>query len=130
MITKKCSWSIFAQCDIFAVQRFVESAERTAMKTIAPMKESIFQRKVSKEKIWRQTYEAVCSSYQNLSPNFSIKYDHFDGYRLVYKGKETVKPPLLFKRKPVGFIRSVPDGVFTNLSVMSSERTGEQLLLL
>ena len=108
----------------------VESAERPDMKTLAPMKESIFQRKLSKEKIWRETYEAVCSSYQNLSPSFSIEYDNFGGYRLVYTGKETVKPPFVFKRNPVGFIRSVPDGVSTNLSVMSSERTGEQLLLL
>ena len=130
MIPKKCSWSILAQCDLFAVQSLVESAERLAMKTLAPMKESIFQRTLSKEKIWRETYEAVCSSYQNLSPSFSIEYDNFGGYRLVYTGKETVKPPFVFKRSPVGFIRSVPDGVSTNLSVMSSERTGEQLLLL
>ena len=130
MIPKKFSWSILAQCDLFAVQSLVESAERPAMKTLAPMKESIFQRKLSKEKVWRETYEAFCSSYQNLSPSFSIEYDNFGGYRLVYTGKETVKPPFVFKRNPVGFIRSVPDGVSTNLSVMSSERTGEQLLLL
>ena len=41
-----------------------------------------------------------------------------------------MKPPFVFKRNPVGIIRSVPDGVSTNLSLMSSERTGEQLLLL
>ena len=130
MIPKICNLSILAQCDLFAVPNFVESAERTAMKTIEPMKESIFQRKLNKEKIWRETYEAVFSSYQYLSPNFSIEYDNFGGYRLVYKGKETVKPLFVSKRNPVGFIRSVPDGIFDNLSIMSSERTGEQLLLL
>ena len=34
------------------------------------------------------------------------------------------------RRNPVGFVAAIPDGVVTDLSVMSSENTGEQLLLL
>ena len=36
----------------------------------------------------------------------------------------------MFKPSPVGFVKPVPDGVVTDLSVMSSQRTNEQLLLL
>ena len=59
-----------------------------------------------------------------------IRHNNFGGYRLLYVGKTVVQPPFVFRRKPVGFIRPIPDGVVTNLSVMSSERTGEQLLML
>ena len=40
-----------------------------------------------------------------------------------------MQPATVFRRNPVGFVRAIPDGVVTNLSVMRSERTGEQLLL-
>ena len=36
----------------------------------------------------------------------------------------------MLRRNPIWFVSPIPEGVVTNLSVMSSERTGQQLLLL
>ena len=127
---KKVEWSILAQCDLFAVKRLVETENRPAMKTVQPLRETIFNRKILKEKKWNDTYEAVCEAYKQLPPNFKIAHDSFCGYRLLYTGKNVVKPPHVFKPSPIGFVKAVPDGVVTDLSVMSSRRTNEQLLLL
>ena len=72
----------------------------------------------------------MCYSYENLQPLFSITHDSYGGYRLLYQGKRLVYPPFVFRKVPVGFVAKVPEGVVTDLSIMSSERTGEQLLLL
>ena len=48
----------------------------------------------------------------------------------MYEGTEIVWPPAIFKQNPFGFVTPVHDGVVTDLSLMSSERTGQQLLLL
>ena len=130
MISKKVSWSVLAQCDYFAVRSLVETEERPAMKTVAPLRETVFRNKILKDHIWRETYEKVCSAYQQLAPQFSISYDNFGGYRLLYKGKKPVNATTVLKKNPIGFVRTLPDGVANELSVMSSERTGEQLILL
>ena len=127
---RRVDWSVLAQCDLFAVQRLVETGERSAMNTVQPMRETIFNRKLLKEKLWSDTFEAVCSTYRQLPPDFKIVHDNFGGYRLLYTGKKVVKPPHVFKPSPVGVVKVVPDGVVTDLSVMSSQRTNEQLLLL
>ena len=59
MVPKKVEWSVFAQCDLFAVQRLVETPDRPAMKTIEPMLETIFERKLKKEAKWKNTYDAI-----------------------------------------------------------------------
>ena len=100
------------------------------MKTIQPLRESIFQRKLANNTMWKETYEAVSSAYVNLSPNFKICHDNFGGYRLMYQSNQTLYPSTVLQRAPVGFIAAVPEGVVTDLSVMSSERTGEQYILL
>ena len=48
----------------------------------------------------------------------------------MYSGKHPVNPPSVLRRNPVGFISVVPEGVVTDLSIMSSERTCEQYILL
>ena len=85
---RKVEWSVLAQCDLFAVQRLVETGERSAMHTVQPMRETIFNRKILKEKLWSDTFEAVCSTYRQLSPDFKIAHDNFGGYRLLYTGKK------------------------------------------
>ena len=42
MLPKNVNWSILAQCDFFAVEKMVQTADRPAMKTIEPLRESIF----------------------------------------------------------------------------------------
>ena len=130
MLSKKIDWSVLAQCDYYAVERLVQTVDRPAMKTVQPMREAIFERKLAHNSHWQEAYNVLCKSYQDLSPTFSIEHDNFGGYRLMFRGEEAVRPPFVFKRLPVGFIRPIPEGVVTNLSVMSSERTGQQLLLL
>ena len=130
MLSRKIDWSILAQCDYFVVKRFVESDDREAMRTVTPLRDTIFDRKVAREPLWAEAYESVRKAYCNLEPDFKIAFDSFGGYRLIYKGKKTLQPPTILRRTPIGFVRAVPEGVVTNLSVMSSERTGEQLLLL
>ena len=127
---KKTGWSILAQCDLFAVQHLIESRERPAMRTVVQMRESLFQRKLNKDQIWREVFETVCNASKSLLPTFKITFDNYGGYCLIYCGKEVVKPPTVFKPHPVGFVKVVPEGAVTDLSVMSSERTGEQLFLL
>ena len=100
------------------------------MRTVTPMRETLFDRKIAKDSVWKEAYEAVCKAYKNLQPNFEIKFDNFGGYRLMYTGKSTVQPPTILRRVPIGFVRAVPEGAVTDLSVMSSTRTNEQLLLL
>ena len=129
-MNKKTDWSIIAQCDYFAVKRFVQTAGREAMCTVVPMRETLFERKITRDVAWREAYEAVCQAYNQLKPNFAIRQDNFGGYCLAYTGKVTVQASTIFRRVPIGFVRAVPDGVVTDLSVMSSQRTGEQLLLL
>ena len=130
MLSKSTNWNILAQCDFFAVQNLVQTFDRPAMQTVEPMRESIFHRKVTKDQTWKETYSVIRSAYQNLSPTFQIKHDSYGGYRLVYKGNCVVNPPEIFRRNPVGFVSEIPDGATTNLSVMTSERTGRQLILL
>ena len=89
-----------------------------------------FERNLSSDCRFRYAFEEICLSYKNLEPSFNIRYDNYGGYRLSYEGTELVWPPAIFKRNPVGFSTPVPDGVVTDLSLMSSERTGQQLLRL
>ena len=44
--------------------------------------------------------------------------------------KTCVSAKTVFKRNPLGFVREIPEGVVTDLSIMSSERTGKQFILL
>ena len=130
MLPKEVDWSVLAQCDYFAVEQLVQTDDRIAMSTVEPMRRTIFERKLSKDIKWKDTFEKMCAAYRKLEPNFSIEHDKFGGYRLVYKGKSLVRSSTLFKGNPIGFIKEVPEGVVTDLSIMSSERTGKQLLLL
>ena len=130
MFLKDVDWSIMAQCDFYAVEKFVQTSDRPAMQTVAPMKEGIFQRKLFREEKWKNTYETICSAYESLQPQFRIEHDSFGGYRLLYTGKNSIQTSTVLKKNPIGFVKEVPEGVVTNLSVMSSERTGKQFLLL
>ena len=49
---------------------------------------------------------------------------------MVYTGKDVVEHSSVFRRNRVGLVTTVPDVVVTDLSITSSERTGDQLLLL
>ena len=108
----------------------VQTPDRVAMRAVEPISKAIFERKISKDEKWKNAYNALCTAYQNLIPLFSIRHDKFGGYCLCYSGESVVKPPYIFRRNPIGFVREVPEGSVTNLSVMSLERTGWQLLLL
>ena len=132
MLPRKANWSEQANCDYHAVKKLIERPERPAMITIAsePMRESIFEKRLVRDKKFKEIFDIFFLAYKNLQPNFVICTDNYGGYRLCYKGKNPVFPPQVFRRNPVGFVAQVPDGVVTDLSVMSSERTGQQLLLL
>ena len=119
-----------AQCDFFAVESLVQMSERPAMRTIEPMNAVIFQRKLSRDIKWRETFDAVCAAYKNLYPRFQIKYDSFGGYKLIYSDNKVLMPSTALRRNPIGFLAPVANNIVTDLSVMSSERTGETLLLL
>ena len=108
----------------------MQTTDRPAMRTVEPMRKPIFQRKFTREPVWKKSFDIVCDAYKNLKPDFSIVYDNFGGYRLLYVGNKIVHPPFIFKRNPIGFVREVPEGAVTNLSLMTSERTGKHLLLL
>ena len=130
MSVKDVDWSVLAQSDFFAVENLVQTPDRPAMRTVEPMKEGIFRRNLRREQKWKNAYQVVCSAYENLAPNFEIRHDSFGCYRVLYAGKDPIQPLIVLKQNPIGFIKEVPEGVVTNLSVMSSERTGKQLLLL
>ena len=130
MSHKKLDWAILAQCDYYAVQKYVETSNRPAMKVLEPLRKVQFERNLINGNKWQEAYTLVCNAYQALKPNFEINHDQFGGYRLIYKGQNALKPQTVLKPTPVGFVKAVPDGAVTNLSVMTSERTGEQLLLL
>ena len=129
MIPKEVDWVTLSHCDAYAVKEHVESSNRIASSVIKPMRERVFYQKLKQNPSWKKTYDALCASYSDLEGNFSIVHDRFGGYRMLYTGKEIVNPPHVFRRTPVGFLKSIPDGV-TDLSVMRSERTGGHLLLL
>ena len=130
MLSRKVDWSILAQCDFYAVLNLVQTDDRVAMRTVEPLKEPIFYRKLEKCSYWKDAYRTVCSAYENLRPDFIICHDDYGGYRLLYNGKTSVAAPHVFQKKPVGFIRALPEGVATNLSIMTSKRTGQELILL
>ena len=130
MLPKDTDWYTLAQCDFFAVEKFVQTADRIAMRTIEPIREAIFRRKNENNQKWINTYKEVCKSYEKLEPNFAIRHDNYGGYRMLYTGSSVVSPCTVLRRNPICFVREIPDGVVTELSVMSSERTGKQLILL
>ena len=113
-----------------AVEKFVQTSDRLAMRIVEPLSEANFLKKLKRDKKWKETFEIVCNAYKSLQPDFAITHDIFGGYHLIYTGKNVIKASCVLRRNPVGFIREVPEGVATNLSLMSSERTGKQLLLL
>ena len=121
MLPRKVDWSILAQCDSFAVKKLVETLERPAMQPIQTLRESSFERKLSSDCRFRETFEAICLAYTKFEPSFKIRYDNYGGYRLLYEGTEIVWPPAIFKRNPLGFVTPVPDGVVRDLLLMSSE---------
>ena len=130
MSSKKIEWSVLAQCDFFAVQKYVQTSDREAMKVVEPIQKLNFESKLQKNSLWKDAYALVCSAYEELTPQFSITHDNYGGYRLVYTGKEVIKTQTVIKRVPCGIVKAVPEGAVTELSIMSSERTGEQLVLL
>ena len=73
MLSRRIDWSILAQCDLYAVDRLVKFEGREAIRTVTPMRETLFDRKISKDSVWKEAYEAVCKAYKNLQPNFEIK---------------------------------------------------------
>ena len=106
MVFKDVDWFVLAQCDYYAVQNLVQTPDRIAMQTVVPIRESIFQRKLTKEKSWNNAYKVACAAYQELGPMFSISHDSFGGYRLIYNGSAVIRPPHVFRRTPVGFVNS------------------------
>ena len=130
MLPKNIDSYTVAQCDFFAVESLVQTSERPAMRTIEPMNAVIFQRKLSRDIKWRETFDTVCAAYKNLYPRFQIKYDSFGGYKLIYSDNKVLMPSTVLRRNPIGFLAPVAKNIVTDLSVMSSERTGETLLLL
>ena len=130
MLSRKTDWSVLAQCDFYAVQNLVQTNDRIAMKILNPLKEPIFNRKIDSCSVWKEAYRSFCSAYENLKPTFSIRHDNYGGYKLVYTGKDSVTPPHVFKKNPIGIVTAIPKGAVTNLSVMTSERTGQELLSL
>ena len=130
MLPRKVDWSFLAHCDSFAVKKLVETLERPAMQPIQTLRESSFERKLSSDCRFRDTFEAICLAYTKLEPSFKIRFDNYGRYRLLYEGTEKFWPPAIVERNPLGFVTPVPDDVVTDLSLMSSERTGQQLLLL
>ena len=116
MIPREVSWSVLAQCVFFAVELLVQTTDRPAMRTVQPMRKPVFQRKLTREPVWKKSFDIVCDAYNKLKPDFSIVYDKFVGYRFFYVGNEIVHPPIIFKRNPIGFVREVPKGAVTNLS--------------
>ena len=130
MLPRKVDWSILAQCDSIAVKKLVEILERPALQPIQTLRESSFERKLNSDCRFRDTFEAIGLAYTKLEPSFKFRSDNYGGYRLLFEGTEIVWPPAIFKRNPLGFVTPVPDSVVTDLSLMSSERTGQQMLVL
>ena len=128
MLSKKVDWPILAQCDLFAVKRYVETEFRSAEELVRPLSERIFNKRISTENARKDTFEKLCHAYGSLETDFHIAYDKYEGYRLMYCGKEALAVNTVLRGKPIGFVRPIPDGV-TDWSVMRSERTGENLLL-
>ena len=127
MLSRKVNWAILSQCDLYAVKRKVEACHRIAECLVRPLSERRFDHKILTNDLWKETYEIVCKSYDSLNPSFKIDCDSYGGYRLMYIGTEDLKPQSVIKG-PIGFLRPIPDGV-TDWSVMRSERTGENLIL-
>ena len=129
MLPKEVDWVVLSQCDAYAVKRFVETQDRPAVSMITPMSERLFDQKLRQDDLWRRTYEILCSSYKKLQNVFSIVHDQFGGYRLVYSASDEIKVGTILRRSPVGFLKSIPDGV-SDLSIMRSEQTGFNVVLL
>ena len=112
----------FGSTRLLAVEKFVQTSDRLAMRTVEPLSEANLLKKLKRDKKWKETFEIVCNAYKSTVSSIL--------YRLIYTGKNVIKASCVLRRNLVGFIREVPEGVATNLSLMSSERTGKQLLLL
>ena len=70
MLPKDTDWYTLAQCDFFAVENFVQTADRIAMRTIEPIREAIFRRKTENDQKWINTYKEVCESYKKTRTKF------------------------------------------------------------
>ena len=127
MLSRKVDWAILSQCDLYAVKRKVEFCHRIAECLVRPLSDRRFDQSILTNDLWKKTYEIVCKSCDSLNPSFKIDCDSYGGYRLMYIGTENLKPQSVIKA-PIGFLRPILD-VVTDWSVMRSERTGENLIL-
>ena len=109
------------------MQNFVQTSDRIPMKNLNPMKQPTFYRKTDSCSVWKEAYKSISSAHENLKPTFSICHDNYGGYKLVYTGKNSVTPPHVFRINPIGIVTAIPKGAVTCLSVMTSERTGQEL---
>ena len=92
MLSKEVDWSILATCDFYAVEKYVQTPDRLAMRAVKPMQETMFRKKLAKEKKWKEAFRTICEAYGNLAPTFCVWHDNFGGYRLVYTGKKPLCP--------------------------------------
>ena len=126
---KTLDWKILAHCDAYAVKRTVEKADRVAETVVRPMSMRNFQEKLSSDALWKSVYDTLTRSYADLEGKFELQFDNYGGYKLVYIGEKTITGPFVIRNCPVGFVALFPDKI-SDLSVMTSRKTNNQLLLL
>ena len=135
-MAKNINWETLAHCDAYAVKLMVEKAEksgspkREAQCVVKPKSERVFNRLVEEDESYRSVYRMLCQSYQNLEGKFGIEFDNYGGYRLMYTSDKEISPPFVFRTVPLGFVAALPDGFKSTLSVMTSTKTANTLLLL
>ena len=130
MLPKNIDSYTVAQCNFFAVESLVQTSERPAMRTIEPMNAVIFQRNLSRDIGGGKVLMLCVRLTKTCIQDFKKKYDSFGGYKLIYSDNKVLMPSTVLRRNPIGFLAPVAKNIVTDLSVMSSERTGETLLLL
>ena len=53
MLSKEVDWSILAKCDFYAVEKYVQTPDRLAMRAVEPMQEAMFRKFEEREKMER-----------------------------------------------------------------------------
>ena len=112
---------------MYAIKASIEGAQNV-VEIVRPISERLFEKKLKESKEWKNTFSVVKSAYLALNPYFEVAPDRYGGFGLFYRGKEPIESRTVLRTTPCGFVRTLPDGV-TDWSVMTSERSNEQLLL-
>ena len=120
---------MLAQCDGQIVRQLVQYGDREAETVVRLKSAKYFRDTLFRDTLLKNVHETLLAAYLNCGGDLEFRHDSFSGYGMFYKGSNILSRGTLLRKYPYGFTCEIPSGV-TDLSVLYSEKTGRELLML